>query len=79
MEDEKQEAKEIFKIFKDIKYKKEEFTVKIVNENRQLAVRLPQKVVEYLNISPNKYNFKFILNEKERTLQGELIKSEEKS
>ena len=77
MEDkEKKEVLEIDEIYKNLEYEKREYLVNIVKENRQLAIRLPQEVVNFLNINPKINKFKFILDEKEKTLKGELSKNE---
>ncbi len=73
---EKKEVLEIDKIYKNLEYEKREYLVNIVKENRQLAIRLPQDAVNFLHIDPKTNKFKFVLDEKEQTLKGELFKDE---
>jgi len=57
------------KINGDIKF----FVMKIVNDGKQLSVRIPAKLVEALQIDPKEDEFMFIFDKKNLSLEGMLI------
>jgi len=50
----------------------------IVNDGKQLSVRIPFKLVDALDIKPEKDSFLFIYDKKLLSLQGILINKEDK-
>ena len=49
----------------------------IVKDKKQLSIRIPSKIVEALNISPEKDSFLFVLDKKNLSLEGLLINKED--
>jgi len=55
----------------------EKISMKIIDEGKQLSIRIPKKIVEALEINPKSDKFLFKFDKKHLHLEGELIEENE--
>ena len=60
---------------KDIE-KTELYVMNIIDDGKQLSIRIPAKIAEALQIDAEKDAFLFLFNKKELSLDGKLISKE---